>query len=127
MKRAVCSALVLTTLLAMSCGEAEPDEDFGVDPSFTEDAFYATDADVGGAYVAGDPADQVAADDGSDFLTVSPPPSLINPELVAARAAASVDRYFSPPGCASATLLGAEVTYELEDCSGPFGLRDASG
>jgi hypothetical protein len=127
MKRTFSTALVPATLLALGCGEAEPDENFGVDPSFTEDAFYATDADVGGAYVAGDPADQVAADDGGDFLTLSPPPSLVNPELVAARAGGAVDRYFSPAGCATVTLLGAEVTYSLERCTGPLGLRDLTG
>ncbi len=127
MNRSVSIAFVLPTFFALGCGEAEPDADFGVDPSFTEDEFYATDADVGGGYVAGDAADQVAADDGGDFLTVGPPPDPTEPELIAARAAGSVDRYFSPPGCASATAAGAEVTYVLEGCSGPLGLRDLSG
>lgn len=127
MPRTESTPLALAVACVLSCGEAEPDENFGVDPSFTEDEFYATDADIGGAYVAGDAADQVAADDGRDFLIVSAPPNPLDPELLAARAAGSAGAKFSPPGCASAAAFGGEVTYTLERCSGPLGLRDLTG
>jgi hypothetical protein len=127
MSRTESTPLALAVACVLSCGEAQLDENFGVDPSFTDDAFYATDADIGGAYIAGDAADRAAADEGTGFLLVNAPPKAFDPKLVAARAAGSAGSTFSPPGCASAVAFGGEVTYTLERCSGPLGMRDLTG
>jgi hypothetical protein len=44
----------------------------------------------------------------------------------ASMAAAAVGRYF-PNGCATATASGNVVTYQFNNCSGPFGMLGATG
>jgi hypothetical protein len=52
---------------------------------------------------------------------------VIRPEDAATAAAAAVNRYFTPTGCASAVVSGTTVTYTLNGCAGPLGVTGLSG
>ena len=48
-------------------------------------------------------------------------------EQMADTAAARVDEFFTPAGCATATVSQASVAYVLDGCSGPYGLASMGG
>lgn len=48
-------------------------------------------------------------------------------EEAAVAAADGASRFWRPSGCLTATVDGRTVTYELDDCSGPYGLLHVTG
>lgn len=67
------------------------------------------------------------ADDADDGSATSTACSTLTPEEHAQRAAERASLRFAPQGCVTATASGPTVTYQLNHCTGRFGLRDATG
>ncbi|MBI5517626.1 MAG: hypothetical protein HY909_27900 [Deltaproteobacteria bacterium] len=65
----------------------------------------------------------------ASLLTVSADPAMTSvvPSAAATMAAARAGTYLQPPSCVQATATGATVNYTLTNCSGPYGLAQASG
>jgi hypothetical protein len=68
----------------------------------------------------------MAVSDGADGMALQAP-ALPTPEQVAQRIAANVPLRWSPSGCATSTVNGADVTITFNDCTGPRGLLHVTG
>lgn len=113
-------------LLATACSSDVPASDQAV----ATDELYATTYDTGLAYAAADPLDvgfYAAPITSSPALRASGASAAIDTVGAAAQAAAAVNTYYTPSGCATASASASVVTYTLANCTGPLNLKGISG
>jgi|RhiMethySRZTD1v2_1073278.scaffolds.fasta_scaffold10470_10 hypothetical protein len=123
-KLKLVSVLALGSVFAAGCGDDEED-DFVASTDFSYVGYDATWADTCAAmnYAFMDPIDDVG------FVTTDDVSAQIPPTTsdLAAMSAAGLRNYFTPSGCITATSAQAVVNVNLNNCTGPLGMRNVSG
>jgi hypothetical protein len=81
------------------------------------------------AVIVVDSADAMAWESGFFWVGVVliDPSVTIDVQAIAVSSAPVIAATFTPSGCARASASGNVITLQLNDCSGPFGLRNVSG
>lgn len=74
-----------------------------------------------------DSTDLAQSESGLTVESVSDYDFVVTPEQLAQRAAANASNRFSPGSCVTATASGPTITYQLNDCTGRFGLVHVTG
>ncbi|MSP58839.1 MAG: hypothetical protein EXR72_00590 [Myxococcales bacterium] len=110
----VFALAALATLAA--CGKGITDDSSS---GLTEEA--AESAALTGDSAGGDTGFAVVATEG---LTAG---NMASASAAATAAAGFAGTYLLPPGCVKATAAGDKVTYEVTDCTGPYGMVHVSG
>jgi hypothetical protein len=123
-QNAIAISLLMTA--AAACGDDDDNHVTTSSAVYAPDGVYTTDWDSAAMYAVTDPiADPffLAQRVGSAATSST----TITPAQAAQSAAESADQYFSPKDCVRAKADGDQVTYDLADCQGPFGLQRIDG
>ncbi len=123
-KLKLVSVLALGSIFAAGCGDDEEDE-FVDSTDFATVGFDASwvDTCVAMNYAFVDPIDDIAFATSDETAQQIPPTT----SDLAAMSAAGLRNYFSPSGCVTATSAAAVVNVNLNNCTGPLGMRNVSG